>query len=450
VRNLLRCRRGVSAFVTVIALVPLIGVVSLGAEAGSWYVTKQHAQNAADAAAYAGALSVACTLAPSCNDTQDYVYRGKEFAAQNAFCNAGGASYPGGACSSLGTNVSQSVAMDRGTWAGGSWTSSASGNDVKAAVSQTQPAYLAAVLGLTTVTIPAQAVARVQKVAKPCVLSLSDPVKFGGSTNVTSSSCGIQSNNTSSSAVSFTGNGNTVTVKPLSVAGGCTNNATGSPCASVNTHDSPVIDPLSGLNSAMSSLTTANFVNGDCKNKPISSTPTTYSSGKCYNTSLPSGALNGVYFLSGNITISGSANISGTATLIFLPGSTLKINGNPTIDIAAPSSVSSTQVPSALSSVTSLMSGLLIYDPEGASWSTAGCGNSGVKLSGSSTSYFSGITYVPYCDVTFTGNNTASEPSSGCTELIAKGVTFTGSSYFDNSGCPASVQIKSLIVALVQ
>ena len=54
--NLLRCRRGSAAFATVIALVPLIGVVALGAEAGSWYVTKQHAQNAADSAAMSGAL----------------------------------------------------------------------------------------------------------------------------------------------------------------------------------------------------------------------------------------------------------------------------------------------------------------------------------------------------------------------------------------------------------
>ena len=55
--NLLRCRRGSAAFATVVALVPLIGVVALGGEAGSWYVTKQHAQNAADAAAYRGRLA---------------------------------------------------------------------------------------------------------------------------------------------------------------------------------------------------------------------------------------------------------------------------------------------------------------------------------------------------------------------------------------------------------
>jgi hypothetical protein len=55
--------------VTVVALVPLIGFVALGAEGGSWYVTKQAAQNAADAAAYSGALKLACTLAgSSCTD----------------------------------------------------------------------------------------------------------------------------------------------------------------------------------------------------------------------------------------------------------------------------------------------------------------------------------------------------------------------------------------------
>ena len=72
-RNLLRCRRGSAAFATVVALVPLIGVVALGGEAGSWYVTKQHAQNAADAAAYSGALRLACSIAGKIADTaQDY------------------------------------------------------------------------------------------------------------------------------------------------------------------------------------------------------------------------------------------------------------------------------------------------------------------------------------------------------------------------------------------
>ena len=99
--NLLRCRRGSAAFATVVALVPLIGVVALGGEAGSWYVTKQHAQNAADAAAIRAAgrwyaLIMHRRRVP-CTDT-NVDYRAKQFAAQNGFCNAGGTAYPGSKC----------------------------------------------------------------------------------------------------------------------------------------------------------------------------------------------------------------------------------------------------------------------------------------------------------------------------------------------------------------
>ena len=51
--------------------------------------------------------------------------------------------------------------IDRGNFAANSWTSSATGTAVRAIVSQQQPAYLAKVLGLSTVNIPAQAIARV-------------------------------------------------------------------------------------------------------------------------------------------------------------------------------------------------------------------------------------------------------------------------------------------------
>src|SRR4051794_20938602 len=112
-RSLLHSSRGSVAFATVIALVPLIGVVALGGEAGSWYVTRQHAQNAADAAAYSGAVQQLCLTDPTtCAVTQTVDYRAKQSAAQNAFCNAGGTSYPGSRCStSLPTGVSQTVTI---------------------------------------------------------------------------------------------------------------------------------------------------------------------------------------------------------------------------------------------------------------------------------------------------------------------------------------------------
>src|SRR6266404_1838738 len=155
-RNLLRCRRGSVAFATVIALVPLIGAVALGAEAGSWYVTRQHAQNAADSAAMSGAFTIAIANAadPVISDAQTYDYRGKQFAAQTGFCNATDTTpYDGRRClATLSTGTSQTVLIERGDYSAGTWTTSAGGSSVRATVSQTQRAYLAAVLGLSNVT----------------------------------------------------------------------------------------------------------------------------------------------------------------------------------------------------------------------------------------------------------------------------------------------------------
>jgi hypothetical protein len=436
---MLHCRRGSAAFATVVALVPLIGFMALGAEGGSWYVTKQRAQNAADAAAYSGGLWLACSLSPStCTpDAQSMDYRGKEFAAQNAFCNTGdGTAYPGRLCAALSSGTSQTVTITlQGT------------DSVKATVTQTQPAYLAKVLGLSNVTIGATAIAQVKTLANPCVLSLQDPIAFQGSTTVQAQKCGLASNSKASNSMNFTGNGLDVSnVKTISGQGGCAQTG-GNQCNKAITFAPPVPDPLSGLKTAMASVSTASF-SGSCN---TTAQPTAYdATHHCYN-NVGNGAnkfnfgnstynLNGVYFFNGNLTISGSAVITGTATLILMPGSSLTINGNPTIHLTALSSVTTAQVPAALTSVVNLMSDLLIYDPETTN------GNQTVTISGNSTSYFTGVTYAPNADVVYQGSTV----SATCVEVIAKGVTLSGNSNFDNSGCPASVTPHSQYVRLVQ
>lgn len=451
-RNMLHCRRGSAAFATVVALIPLIGAISLGAEAGTWYVTRHHAQNAADAAAYSGALKLACDQAGqagvTCNDTTGTVdSRGKQFAAQNAFCNSGDTSYPGSLCSTtLPSGTSQTVTIATLT----SWNGVA-GAFVQATVTQQQPAYLAKFLGLSTVTIAARGTASVVVVANPCVLALVDPINFQGSTTVNSPNCGLASNSTAQNSVDFTGAGLDVgNVGSISGQGGCKDTG-GAQCDKAITYAPPAPDPLSGLNTAISALTKASFTGGSCGSSLKAYGPATATTGPCYNTTWPAGdaALSGVYFLTGDIKINGGVTISGTATLILLPpkflsngdkGATLTITGNPTIQLTAPDTVSTTQVPAALSSVVGLMSKLLIYDPEPYN-------KNGVNISGNSTSYFKGVMYVPNTPVTYTG----SAVSSGtCTEVIAYAVTLSGNSTFDNSGCPASVKTQSKYVRMVQ
>jgi Flp pilus assembly protein TadG len=436
-RNILRSRQGSVAFATVVALVPLIGFVALGAEGGSWYITKQHAQNAADAAAYSGGLWLACSLAPSsCTaDTQSMDYRGKEFAAQNSFCNSGDTAYPGSTCvTSLPSGITQSVTVaSLSSWNG------VSGNYAQATVSQQQPAYLARVLGLSTVNISAIATAKVDNLAKPpCVLALTT-ITFQGSPTVSSADCGIAADSSAANSIGFVGNNGIQLNAPSYTVGNCSQTG-GTQCTSVKTYQQSIPDPLSKLNTALSSLTTSNFSGGSCKTQP-----TSYESGSCYNDSSVSlsGTLSGTYYFNGSVTISGSVTkVSGTATLIIFGSGTLTVNGGPTIQLTA---MKSPAGPSALSSVLSLMSGLVLYDGESNT-------KKGVTISGSSSSYFDGTVYAPNALVNYSGNSTSSAPSPGCYQVIALAVNFAGNTTLDNSGCASTsaVQPNVQTVRLVQ
>src|SRR4051794_9489981 len=54
IKRLWNDRRGAASWFILMAMIPLLGMISLGTEFGAWYVTNRHAQNAADAAAIAG------------------------------------------------------------------------------------------------------------------------------------------------------------------------------------------------------------------------------------------------------------------------------------------------------------------------------------------------------------------------------------------------------------
>jgi hypothetical protein len=221
------------------------------------------------------------------------------------------------------------------------------------------------------------------------------------------------------------------------------------------------------LQAAISSLVPAtDFPDGPClvpSGNPIT-LPAYGSPKKCYyNASLFAAnttySLNGVYFFEGQINIGGNVTIqnttNGTATLIFLPpkflnatdpGGSLRVTGNPSIQLTAPnlSQLSSMQVPAALatSTIQKLMIDLLIYDPQGGNF----------KLVGDASSFFNGTVYAPNADVTYGGNTSASAPVSGCYQVIAKGVTFSGNTNLDESKCKAdnAVQPNVFKVLLVQ
>ncbi|RZN08861.1 pilus assembly protein TadG [Bradyrhizobium genosp. SA-3] len=455
-RNLLRSRRGSAAFATVIALVPLIGAVALGAEAGSWYVTHQHAQNAADAAAYSGALRLACVIAGATTcDPQSVDYRGKEFAAQNAFCNSGdNTAYPGTNCASiLPTGISHAVQIDIGDYNGATFTTPAAGNGnaVRARVSQQQPAYLAAVLGLTIVNIPAQAIALVKLPSKVCALALGpDPsgggaLKIAGNVSNNGTGCPVMSDFSVqfASTPSFTGSGWAVL--------GTTGCAPTSPCANPGvTHNyfmPPALDPLRGLNNASfntrtGSTTSANTKLAQCPTR----TPPYPNGSKCYN--LPpndsSGAYTGnfswgsqdyvtftgsgtYFFYNASVNITG-ATVTGTGVNIVLLGnSSLTINGG-NINLSA--LASNPTFPA--------LNGVLIDDQTTAN----------VNIGGNGVIKLAGAMYFPRADVSFGGNT--QPDNTTCSEVIAQRLTMSGGGYLSTDGCAPTVIAYTQVVSLVQ
>jgi Flp pilus assembly protein TadG len=432
VRNLLRCRRGSVAFATVIALVPLIGVVALGAEAGSWYVTKQNAQNAADAAAYSGGLTLACSISGStnCDTAQTYVDRGKQFAAQNGFCNAGD-SLSGCA---LPTGTSRTVQIDQPT-----------ANRVRAVVSQQQPAYLAAVLGLSTVNIGAQAIVEVQNPKDLCALGLgpdNNGLTIGGSSNITGNGCGLMSDTAVkyNSTPTFSGSGWAV-----NGVNGCV--ASAGHCAlsvpyNYNMLPATVPPQLKLLDTETFNTRTGN-TNPSCPVQPDGwnhCSPNSSGTGAYGN--FPNVSTGDKYILDPgtyffyNATISMTGGeLKGTGVTLVLLGdsSSITINGG-TVNLSAPTT----------NTFSSDLNGVLIDDQA----QNANPNKISVKIGGGAGSSFGGAMYFPHADVTWAGN--VQNANTTCTEVIANTLTINGNAYMSSANCAPGTVAHTQVVALVE
>jgi Flp pilus assembly protein TadG len=423
VHSFMRCRRGATATIFAVAAIPLIGVVGVGTEAGMWYSAKRGAQNAADAAAYAGALQLTA-------GSTGVVSQGKEFAAQNSFCNPGDPAYPGSRCTTPPTGTTQSVAVNIGNYAAPVFTTGGSpSNAVQAVVS---PPLLSSLFLSGNITVSVQAVALIKQVTNPCVLATKGTISFQGSPTVSLPGCGMASNDTASNAIDFTGKGGISVTGPISTSGGCSGAA--SLCKPVLAYSPPVVNPFAALDTAMSGLTIAKTCSG--------STPVAYTAAQpCVNSSInswPATLPAGVYFFSGALTFKGNVTTTySNVTFILLPGASLSFKGTSSLNIAGQATVPTTELPASLQQYANLLTDLAIYDPESGT----------VKMGGSSSLTFSGAMDFPNATVDFQGN----PATTSCAELIASAVSFVGNANFNNTGCPSTMaKPQSQIVQLVQ
>ena len=438
-RRLLGCRRGaVSLMVTAIAI-PMIGLAGLGAEAGSWYLIRRHAQNAADSAALAGAYALAAN-----KGTTIATQEGQGFASKNGFSNG----------ATLTTGATQTVTI---AYSGGNTI-------VTATVQQFQPPLLARIVGLTSnVQIRAVAVAQIQHPDKVCALGLNSGnqggLVIGGSQTFRGGNCALATNTT----VKFNGpptfngtgwavdgstgcNGPNCTLLPGGVSSDYHKPVTKPPTALVNLEGTAFpAEPSSKIKLTCSTLTCAdiNPAPPACIGSACWQGDLLVKNGGIQNLACPAGSTQCTFYFD-SINVQNGALLSScttrpTAVAVmdcngsFNPGVNIivgaggiNINGNVALQANPTNSTNAD------------LDGVLFYDPQPCSPSSANCGSTGnLAFNGNPNSVYGGAMFFPNADVTWIGNGVA---SNKCTMIIGNSLTFTGNNdiNLDWRGCNAN------------
>jgi hypothetical protein len=370
-----------------------------------------------------GALTMALRNAadPAFPEPQTYDYRAKQFAAQNAFCNASGdPSYPGSKCAtSLPTNTTRTVQIDQPT-----------SNRVRAIVSQSQPAYLAAVLGLSTVNISATAIAEIQTPKALCALGLGpslNALTIGGSSTITGNGCGLMSDNTVkyNSTPSFSGSGWAVDAVSGCVA------STGHCDIGVpyNYNMLPATNPMKVLDTQSFNTRTGN-TNLNCAGTLTPDNTGAYKGLTCGNGDTVTFSPGTYFFYNAAIKITGGTVTGTGVTLVLLGDSSLSISGG-IVNLSAP----------AINTTSSALNGVLIDDQ------APNKSSNKVTINGGGSVSLGGALYFPNVDVTWSGN--VQNSNTTCTQVIANTITLSGGAYMSTDNCAPGTVAYTQVVALV-
>lgn len=476
--------RGVVAVIVAFAATVLIGFTALGVETGLWYAIERQNQSAADAAALAGAYELA-EYQGSSGQYSDICNQVQKSATANGFTFSNSFSCPS---SSPGCTSPSSGQMCANNPPVGSTSNNSNTSAVEVYLAQQQKSSLAN-LFLSSVTITTHAVALVNKTGITCDLSLGTTgtdVSIQGSATINLTNCGIATNSSSSSSISFGGGNNDIlNASWFQTVGNYS--SSGSPQITVPTeltNAAPVTDPYScnppaigcagkitysmpssPVNSSSpclsvtSNTTVTPGLYGDSSNgskacsndKSNASPPMSFTGGTA--TLCP-----GVYYLDGedkageafvvgsSATVQmGTAGSSGcpsngmTGVTIIASSQNGKLGGGFNITGTVTLSTPTAAYPSGCtvgSSNPCMPSGLLFYqDPTYADTSTHGNGlTADSTLTANGTTALTGTLYTPKTNITFTGN-----ANSTCFIVIALTVTYTGNSTMagSQSACSA-------------
>jgi hypothetical protein len=411
---LLRCfardEAGNYVLTTGLLLPVLIGAAGIGTEAGLWSQRQQNLQSAADSAAISAALSY------NTGGAAGLITQARAVAADYGFVHGVG-----------DVNVDVNHPPLSGKFAG-------INGAVEVVVKQQRSRLFSAVWSADAVVLAGRATALANGPATGCVLAL-DPAASGaitatGSTRVTLKGCSLYDNSSNASAMSVGGSAR-LDVSAVGVVGGISGAENITASNGITTGRSPVSDPYAKFSfPSLSGCTESNLM----VKETVTLNPGVYCGGIKVNAGASVSLNPGVYFMDqGDLQISGNASFSGTGVTIVFTSSTGKnfatarINGGATVNLTAPTSGQTAGIV--------MFGDRRITDEE-------------FRFEGGAAQIFGGAVYLPTAALHYAGG---ADISTGCTQIIAKTIKFTGNSNLTiNCDHQATKSFGSVLANLVE
>lgn len=377
----------------------IIGMVALGVEITFLIYKHRQMQSVADSAALGGAIAKAKGY------PADFSLEARAVAASAGFVNGV-------------DNVTVTVNSPPLT---GNYAANTSA--VEVVVSQQQTLSMVSLFQAGLFTVGAKAVAMPGGTGTACVLQLLNTsitgVSMSNGAVVNLTQCGLNANAMSSSSLRVTGgavlNTQFVSVSgQTSVSNGGTINATNG----IKTNQDPVADPYAGV--AKPTFSGCNFNNksyGHSNSGRQYISPGVYCNGLAFTNDAIVTMNPGVYIIDrGVFNVGGAVQLTGTGVTIFLTKSTgsnyadIDIGNGANVTLIAPTS--------------GTYAGLVFFGDRSAPVSNTNYFRGGAAVN------ITGAIYLPSQTINF--SNGISNPS-GCTQLIAGKIVFTGAAQFKNN-----------------
>jgi Flp pilus assembly protein TadG len=420
-RDLVHDKKGATAVVMALGATAIIGITGLAIDVASWEVNLRKLQGAADQAALA-ALTVA-------NAGGDKTTEAKAVAATDGFVDGQG-------------NVTVTVNQPPSQ---GSHTTISSALEV--VITQSQSLMFTGLFLTAAPTATARAVA-LSSPGNMCVMALDTSgktaigsVDLTGKTTVSMPNCDLYNDSPVALSTELKGS-SSLGARNIFLSGGYSdsNGTTMTASGSLKTYTTGMPNPYASL-----TIPTYSGCNQTGKyevktNTTINPANASVSYVFCGDVIVDSGATltlsAGTYILNGgNLTVNGGGSLVGTGVTIILTSSTsnygsISFNGNSTITLSAPTAGASAGIP-----------GIALWDANPTMTS------SGDTFNGGSTENINGAIYAPNQQLNYAGG---SSTTTGCTQLVALTVTFTGNANFGNSCTNSGVSEPLLPPALVE